>query len=560
VPDPVEKRQRLPLELALGIAVAMVGAIALQQSWNAWLDPIIDAGRDLYIPEQIRSGTKLYVDVRYYYPPLAPYLLALLTSVLGSSLSVYAALGVAVAVMTATTMWWIARSTAGPIAAATAVFLFMTFNMAGPSGWGNNYIFPYAHPATFSILFLVAALASFLAWAYRGKRALFAHLGFSFAIAAMWTKLEVGVYAGILLLAVAVLHRLPWRWMVAYLLVTIGSLLLGAAYFGSGSLRENVLPSSVLGQEAARLFYRRVAGLTEWPVNVLWSVRGALLIAALGCAVAALDREWRAGRRIVIVGSLAAAMTWVTYLLGDESFFRAWSVIQLILVPFALRRPREPLLLLLLVSLMSTSRIYLLLAPYHYGFIFTVPLHLLIGYVLFQWLPDRGAWSRQAALLWIPLILVLGLSALMSSRRVWKAYDSVVTTRRGLYRDNLSERAQIIRALLDHLERTKPRSLVVMPEGLTINYFAGILNPTSFHTFTPAEIAGPETERVIVAEMEASPPERIVLLTRPVTEFGHQSFGGDYGREIMAWMATRYAVERSWKGPRFTLILLRRVS
>jgi len=44
------------------------------------LDPIIDTGRDLYIPEQIRHGVKLYSDILYYYPPVAPYLLATVTA------------------------------------------------------------------------------------------------------------------------------------------------------------------------------------------------------------------------------------------------------------------------------------------------------------------------------------------------------------------------------------------------------------------------------------------------------------------------------------------------
>ena len=37
---------------AAGI-VLLVAIVALAQSWQRWLDPIIDTGRDLYIPEQL---------------------------------------------------------------------------------------------------------------------------------------------------------------------------------------------------------------------------------------------------------------------------------------------------------------------------------------------------------------------------------------------------------------------------------------------------------------------------------------------------------------------------
>jgi len=39
--------------------VVVIAAVALLQSWQRWLHPIIDTGRDLYIPEQLARGAKL---------------------------------------------------------------------------------------------------------------------------------------------------------------------------------------------------------------------------------------------------------------------------------------------------------------------------------------------------------------------------------------------------------------------------------------------------------------------------------------------------------------------
>ena len=76
------------------IAVLLiVAAVAFIQSYQRWLDPIIDTGRDLYIPEQLLNGARLYGDIRYQYPPLAPYVLAVLTSVVGHSLAAYTVIG-----------------------------------------------------------------------------------------------------------------------------------------------------------------------------------------------------------------------------------------------------------------------------------------------------------------------------------------------------------------------------------------------------------------------------------------------------------------------------------
>jgi len=83
--------------IAIVIAVAVV---VLVRANGCALDPIIDTGRDLYIPEQIRGGgVKLYRDILYYYPPLAPYLLALITAMTGSSLAAYTMIGAAIGLL-----------------------------------------------------------------------------------------------------------------------------------------------------------------------------------------------------------------------------------------------------------------------------------------------------------------------------------------------------------------------------------------------------------------------------------------------------------------------------
>ena len=66
------------------------------QSYQKWLDPIIDVGRDLYIPGELPNGEKLYRDILYIYPPLTPYLLSSITWMFGSRLPVYIVLGVMV--------------------------------------------------------------------------------------------------------------------------------------------------------------------------------------------------------------------------------------------------------------------------------------------------------------------------------------------------------------------------------------------------------------------------------------------------------------------------------
>lgn len=156
-------------DLWIGAAIAILFVVILRANGHA-LDPIIDTGRDLYIPEQIRSGVKLYRDILYYYPPLAPYLLALITAVTGSSLAAYTWIGAAIALLTMAALFAMVRVVASPAAANAAALLFAGCSVYSISGRTSNYLFPYAHAATLAMLFFLAGSAFVLAWAFAGRR------------------------------------------------------------------------------------------------------------------------------------------------------------------------------------------------------------------------------------------------------------------------------------------------------------------------------------------------------------------------------------------------------
>src|SRR5687767_11126175 len=73
-------------EIALVAGLIAIAALFVLLGHGRWLDPIIDAGRDLYVPERLAHGARLYKDIDYNYPPLAPRTLALAVRLFGSSL------------------------------------------------------------------------------------------------------------------------------------------------------------------------------------------------------------------------------------------------------------------------------------------------------------------------------------------------------------------------------------------------------------------------------------------------------------------------------------------
>jgi len=512
--------------IALISTVIAVAAIAFAQSYARWLDPIIDTGRDLYIPEQIARGAKLYRDIRYQYPPLAPYLLALITGAIGHSLAAYVAIGIAQSMTIAASLWIALRR---PLPAFAATLSFMAICFCGASTWGANFIFPYSYGSTIGMALLCIALAAFV------------HARNAIAIAALltasWCKVEYAIAALAIVIILTIARRLTWRQVAAYCGAMIASVAAVAFYFRDTHWwSENVFAAWQHGARAKR-FFEVVSGFADW--------RGQLLQIAAGIAgIAAILflqrwRHWLAAVGIVIVAILIA----------DHSFFRAWAVLQWIALVWALVRDREsPLVIFAAFSIACTLRIPLNVSPSWYGFVLTVPTMALAAYALFCYLPRRNA----MAIFWLaPFIATAGGDLWQQHVRYAQKQYAIVSPR-GTFYDWNADRARILTSVIGAVQGG---TLAVIPEGITINYLANVPTTLTFHTFTPVEVDAPRTEDAIVRELTTRPPDRVLFVSRDLREYGARAFGVDYDLRAGALLRSRYGVENIWRGERFEAAL-----
>jgi hypothetical protein len=219
-------------------------------------------------------------------------------------------------------------------------------------------------------------------------------------------------------------------------------------------------------------------------------------------------------------------------------FFRAPGLLQWLTLFF---RKRDPWLFAVgALSIATTLRIALNVTPSWYGFVLTVPLYLLI------------ACAARHEMIWLALLVIVSMRGLADERGHYAAKQFPIATRRGVLLDVNRDRAAALNELLPMLHG----SVAVMPEGLTINYFAGVPTTLRYQTFTPVETADPAIEADILRDLAAHPPEQIVMLTRAVREFGSRGFGVDYDQRLVALIRKRYVVERRWVSPAFDLVLL----
>lgn len=511
-------------DLVLIALLVLVAVVALAQSWNRWLDPIIDTGRDLYASERITHGTKLYRDLRYQYPPLAPYLLAAITSIIGSSLASFTAIGIAQSVAVAALLWLSLRDLAGFVAA----LLFVALSCCGASTWGANFVFPYAYAATIGMTFLVGALASFV----RLKNA----IAIALLVGASWCKVEYAAAAALIVVVLTVARRVRFEEAVAYAVTLAVSALAAFAYFGA-ALRDNIFAPTLTKGEIARHFFRNVSGFAEWPHNL------TIAIASAG-AVVLIAWLLRIESKLAVVAVVVAAIVF-----NSDAFFRGWAILQLAALVVGLRQRDTPLIYFAVFSIASTLRVPLAVSPQWYGCALVVPAYALVAYVLFA-SAYRSQW-------WIVVVAVICARDLVEQhdRYALKAYP--IASTRGVFYDANPDRARVLTELM---RTVKGPTLAVMPEGVTINYLTKIPTPLSFYMFTPPETADSAIESRVLEEFHERPPAEVAIVSRDVSEYRSRGFGVDYDRATFAYLTRSYALERSWNTPRFRALLLRNMS
>jgi len=241
--------------------------------------------------------------------------------------------------------------------------------------------------------------------------------------------------------------------------------------------------------------------------------------------------------------------------IGGVPFFHAFGVVQFACLGWAVLRDRA-LLVPSLVSVAASLRVALNPIPTVYGFALMLPLYVLIVYLLFAYLPQRGVYDRRAALLWLPLFITICGTALVQQREWTSTVVYPVHSKRGTFYDSAAGRAAAIDAFLAWAE-THHGTLAVFPEGVALNYLTGMPTPLPDYVFTPPETADAAVEARIIRELQAHPPDHVVLLSRPVHEYGYRGFGIDYDRLLLAWITAHYAVESAWRSGGFELLLLR---
>jgi hypothetical protein len=559
------------------LAIAAAAIWMLRLTWLTWPDPIVDFGRELYVPWSLLSGRRLYADLAYLHGPLSPHLNALWFALDGTSLASLVHLNLAILAAVVVLLYAMLRDVSDRLGAAIGCVSFVVLFAFGQlTGIGNyNWVTPYSHEMTHGIALGLAAVRLSAAGAGRRPRLAAAASGLAVGLVSL-TKGEIfAAAAGAAALGVA-LALLSRGAGAREALATAACWLAGAAapVLAAAALLAVALPAADAWRGAAgawlvafrprnlaQPFYRTIAGTDDVVASLrsmVWLAAGSAAALAPAAALARLRPRAGASRLALPAGvalasagafGLAAARfpwddwlrplpLWLALGLGAwlADFARARSdgagaerrVLRLALLAFAA---------LLLAKMALRARVG------HYGFALAAPGTVLLAVALTRWLPRaierRGGsgavFAASAGALWLGVLAGhLGFAAHFAAGKtvlVGEGDDAFLADARG---------SVLNEALRRLAASSRPGdTLVSFVDCEMLNYLSRRHSSVPFGKFVPNELLQFGEPRMLDA-LRGAPPDFVAIVHSDTSEYGPRFFGLDYGLSLQRWIDENY--------------------
>jgi hypothetical protein len=559
----------------------------LATSWRKWPHPLIDFGRELYVPWRLATGALLYRDVEDIYGPFSQYLNAAFFRLFGPGLMVLVTVNLAVFAAILMLIYSLFRRAWGVGAALASAAVFVSVFAFSEYGFPNfNYATPYAHETTHGMLVCLLLVFVLIRWIQNATVGLSLLAGGLLGLTAV-IKPEFMLAGGLVTLAAGFAR---WRhqggpkpglvaaWVGGAILPTLGF----AAYFKSSLSWNEALAAAcrawlnvtghlssegynlwTLGLDrpgehflvhasatlmACALIAAIVGGawLVEWCGRTwLQFVIGGLLAGGLGC-LASFEIAWIGDAGRIDAGRCLPGLALIYACICAKSFFSKPE-------SEADHRARITRSLVSLLALALVARMALNGRIYHYGFYQAALTGLLVPAVLIGELPARlkvGGRGRMVIVTAALALVAPGVVILASqsqSTLSWHTYavgDGVDRFYCNPPEVDPKITGEIVRLFSEELRKTPPdQTLLVLPEGVMLNYLTrkpSPLAPVSLY----AAYMGSGREDQMVEELRRHPPEWVAIISRGLREFGLKRYGEKpgSGQQILRWVAGNYEV------------------
>jgi len=590
---------------AIGVVALVLLATALiASSWRKWLDPQIDYGRELYIPWRMLEGGKLFKDVDDLYGPLSRFIDFGLFKLFGPGMMVLAWANIVLYFVILGFVYYLLKQAWGYGAAILSTFIFVgVFSFSQLVLTSNyNFVTPYSQQVTHGFLVCLVLLALLPSWidTISVKRSFYVGLMVGLTLV---LKPEFILASG-LVVSAAFLFRfrrlgVPHirELLAGFFGIILPTSLLFFYFVSYLSFSKAFIAASfawmngliIWKDEFTAHLLNNFSGMDQPWLHFVSHMKatslGLVLFAMIGIAslilgkvseklgsnsdkgkITANDAAFVIGSLVLFSGVAWVALTkinWVeigSALLGLLLILSLFKVLGWIRPGFSNHMPKEEVLkaLLIVFSGALMTRMVLNGRIYQYGFIQASVTSLVVVAILYQdvaiWIKGFAKDAKKVGLVFQGSVLVLSIVAvalvMTQSQRLLEAKTLAIGEGRDLFFGfpaQVSYQGELVRTFSNALsKRPKEETLLVLPEGIMVNYLARKKSPVSDLTL----YTNKEAETKIVQTLDTMTPDWVAVLSRDLTEYGVTRYGskGQSGEQIISWMKDKYKVSASLGG------------
>lgn len=541
-----------------GLALFVVALAAA--TWGTWGDLDRDTGYDVVAGARVADGDMPYRDFTYYYGPLTPYLMGLVSLVGGTGFWPAVGVGFVITLAIIGMTYAVARPLVAPVGAFLAAALTAAVAFI-PSNY--SYVLPHTNAATLGTLLLLGLV--FCAWRYAAIDHSRWAVGAGACLGLLTLTKPEPTLAGLLAVALWLALRgragLPVRHVAALVAVPAAAIPL----FAYGSLLAFVSPQVLVfenlwprdefsaGRSAlleARTPFTLASGVELLKYTVLYAIGCALLVVL----ARGLDLpRWR--RPLIVAGSIAAVLFVAACMAKADGlrdgiyYIWGWiplgALVAVIVLLVRHRRRSGGWTAMAQLELAAAVTLAILAATTYNGFVangwtpvlavYYVPFAALLITRLHLFELGRQRTAYILGVVWVSFVVLASAGLTLKEAR---ADSATVRGPGGALAEEPAE-AGLYQAILGEVgARTNPGDPIFVAPMMTGLYpLSGHLSPVDAISIMPGTLPNLSDQLEAIEQLDDAGVRVIVIDRREPPGYGHTVFGdASFDPVVLAWI------------------------
>ena len=493
---------------------------------------LIDFGREVYYPQRILDGKILYKDLFNIYGPLAYQINAMLYKALGTKLSTLYGAGAICSLLTVSGIYLITQKFLSKfLSFALGIFTIAT-------GVTTTAIFNFHFPYSWAVLYgLIAFLYSLYFLLNFTENKKLSHLYISSFLAGICITCKYDFLLYGLIVLFFIIKEKNYKAFLSFVfapVISYGILFIQGLRF-SDLINFFAVVKSMAKSKTLIYFYQN-SGIYFHPKALLTDfvlfLKCAVPFSVILCGVYIFDKNKIGSNALSIIG-------WLSFLwIFTGNVKAAFGFLPLLLLIFALCSYKKfnPKLLVLVVSALAAgAKVFWVLIIQSYGTYYISILLTAFLALLFAYIPNKL--EKPAGI----YLMLAGLFIFIQNYNMLIISQNKISTTKGTIFTQQNY-AQSTNQLINYIEKTKG-SVVIFPEGMTVNFLAGVKSDDYYNSLLPLYI---ETfgEEKIIEHYRKNPPEYIIFNNLNMKDYYFKYICQDYALNFCGFVNENYSMEK----------------